>query len=263
METAHDSFDEFLKSQGGAAPSDPGVSEGKDAFEKLIDLVIDSFKVTLNDSIALDANGIIGRQRILIVDNPRYQRATKTIRAQRTIADLKGLDELIESMEEDDEGEGSSEESSEEHSPDATYDIRSSEVPSLGRGSKRKSTGAQETEVRATKETLKPQKRFDKGKMEMRLKLLASKRELMTSTEEEDRENDAMNIFFYAMTKEEMEAEETVEVSEGTRSGMSGLDSEVEDSAAKGLVAKKDERKGMAGFHIEHGADGEEIEVFE
>lgn len=212
--------------------------QAKDEFDTLVTQVIEAFKITLNDSVALDAHGIIGKMRVMIVDSERYQRETRRIRAQQTIADLQEIDRLIDTMkepeEEDEEAEGE---------PDETYDIR----------------GTNKTDVK----TKRTPPRFDKARMETRLKLLSARKDvLMSSKEGEDRETDALNIFFIAMSREEFEAMETVEISEGTRTGSIGLEDDTDaHKKLKGLVQTRAPKEPEAKFHYETRADGEKILV--
>ena len=44
-----------------------------DAFQELVELCIEAYRTTLSDTVALDANGVLGKQRVMILDDERYQ----------------------------------------------------------------------------------------------------------------------------------------------------------------------------------------------
>jgi hypothetical protein len=247
-------------------------TESGDPFEKLITLCIKSFSVTFNDTIALDANGVIGKQRVMILDNERYQRETRKLKAKRTIDDLKDIDALMDGMDDAEEKEGEEEEGAVELTPDEDerpdagltvdfteeYDIR--DPDSAKKIIEKKKREAAKTIVAEKKSVGRPpntkRKYFDKSKVEMRLKLLASRRDILDSSKgEEEKETDALNIFFIPVTKEEFERISTVEVSEG--SGDNAFDaaetSKAQNQALGGALSKKvkEGMKPSADFHIE------------
>lgn len=294
-------------------------NEDRDYFEDLVSACIASFGVVLSDKLALDANGVIGKQRVLVMDNDRYQRETRKLRARQTITELEEIQGLLgnidgkdEDEEEPDDGDAPEEIQPEEigpdpmeeyrkleremlasidaHAPDdPDYDIRDPEAWDRKRAEKRAAVekelaGAKrraEKEARARKKAAEERaksskktttasastrktKRFDKSVIEMRLKLLQTRRGILDAQQgEEEREGDALNIFFIPVTAEEFAAIETVEVSKGTAGADLDPDS---DPAAKALgqgmteeVNKRKLNTGV-GYHYER-INGESVMV--
>jgi hypothetical protein len=230
----------------------------KDDFEKLIDLCVESFNIVYNDSVALDANGVIGKMRVLIVANDRYQRETRKAKARRTIDELSEVNDLMEDV----DSFGSVDETTTSEAPDVTlddddYDIRGA-IIDKSKGKK----GKGKKEMPKT-EVSRPA-RFDKAKLDMRLKLLQQRRDILSDQEvTEDQEQNALNIFFIAVTREEFEELDTVEISEGSSSAPEAFDTEStpEQKAALGATnSRKGKIKESVSYHTEM-VDGELIEV--
>jgi hypothetical protein len=257
--------------------------EIKDPFERLIALCIKSFAVTFNDTIALDANGVIGKQRVLILDSERYQRETRKLKAKRTIDDLSDIDGLMQGMDDSDEKEEASyseeeeveeeEEAVPEEEPSVDfaddYDIRDPDsAKKLIERKKKEAAKVITVEKRPVGRPAgnKVRKYFDKAKVEMRLKLLQNRRDILDSNKgEEEKETDALNIFFIPVTKEEFEKLSTVEVFEGAGNddAFAGTEGDAKKDAAlgTGLTRKTKELvKSGSGFHYED-VGGEQIVV--
>ena len=205
-------------------------SEPKDPFMELVRLCISSYGVTYSDSTALDANGVIGKQRIMVLENETYQRETRRLKAQRTIDDLKevnSIQELLTLDYMDDEEEGDE---------DDEFAVKN-------------------------KKDKKPKPLFDKAKTEMRLKLLQQRRDIMNAaSEDEEKESEALNIFFISVTPEEFAALETVEVSEATSHGKEAFKNE-EEAPKKAREKKKvQDVVHPSDFHYEM-IDGEQVAV--
>ena len=83
-------------------------AEKPDDFNELVELCIDTYRITFNDTTALDANGVIGKLRAMILDDVRYKRETKRILARRRIDELREINDLLGevSYEDEDEEEG-------------------------------------------------------------------------------------------------------------------------------------------------------------
>lgn len=274
-----------------------------DAFEDLVQKCIEAFKITLSDATALDANGVIGKERILILENHTYQRETRKIRAQSTINNLKEINDLLEEVNSigGDEGEQEALEEEiqdgidkmiEEHTPEVVddtqdeepevdftepFDIRNPNKRPVGRP-KKGDKGKEKKVVKVAtgpKVTVSPKaeatriiahrSRMDKTKLEMKLKIIDARREVMAELHaNEEVETESLNIFFIALTREEFEALETVEVFDGD-GGNRAFNSE--ESVAVNL-GKKHSAKQLArqlenpdkGFHTET-IDDEEFVV--
>lgn len=253
-----------METQRGLADRSP--------FDELVDRAVAAFAVTFNDTTSLDSLGIIGKQRVLVLEDPSYQARTRMLKAQRTLDDLKEVDELIAGLDEPEEAESQPEpvqvvpDPSEEELGE--FDIRAAAAGKPGRKKKKKEIPTLEPKVAAPRG--RPRTKFDKGKMEMRLRLLQQRREIMDeSSGGEEQEADAMNIFFIAVTPEEFARMETVEISEGTSSSRE-LDSgeSVPAKAALGsaqLASQAHDRqpKSSSGIRYEEGEDGEKIMVVE
>lgn len=263
------------------------------AFEELVTRVIEAYRLTYNDTTSLDSLGVLGKQRILILENARYKRETKILKAQRTLRDLKEIDNLIEDIDrfEDDEelppaaapaivpdGEDEPAEQLEpelEPEPEDDewkYDPRNPDAIKRPKGKEK----VKAKEVKTEKEkkpvgrppssaSVSPPsrpKKFDKSSMDMRLRLLAQRREIMdTVTDEDERESDAMNLFFIPVTAEEMAEMDTVEVTEGTRVD-ADFGSDIPAGAKTALGSKniKNARSAGPGFHFEE-EGGERVVV--
>ncbi len=228
-----------------------------DSFEELVTLCIDAYGITFSDTVALDANGVIGKMRVLIMENVRYQRETRKLKARRTINDLKEVNELIEGINKSDEELPPEPEPEEEVVPEEVeeFDIRK-------KGAKAKKKPPQKkTPPKTTAKDIKKGS-FDKSKIDTRLKLIQERREILSArSDEEEKTNESINIFFVAVTKEEFEVIETVEVSESTSSN---ADFDKSDDAsvktALGSAVLKEAKKSSV-FHYE--GEGDERTLIE
>jgi hypothetical protein len=256
------------------------MSKGKDPFEALIDECIKAFGIAYNDTTALDATGVIGKDRVLIIDNPRYQRETRKLRAQRTINDLKEVDNLIGDCNKipegalDDDDDGNPIEDAPEEGfvpeevvvPDDEYDIRK------GKSRKKKD---KEPPVKPPKieKPVRPKKqnsvqKFDKGKFDIKIRLIQQRREILDASKGgEEKETDALNIFFIPVTNEEFRNIDTVEVTDATTvpGDPYAQDSGAEAKLAIGesmLAATKKGKRSSTAFHYEEDSEtGEKILV--
>lgn len=269
----------------------------KDSFEELVTLCIEAYKITYSDTTALDANGVLGKQRVMILEDERYQRETKIIKARRTISDLREIQELTEELTDEEEGQAEfdieeeaeeeedeeDEEEEEEEDLDGldeieAFDIRNRAASERAREKKRlekqkekekkekekeRKKKLQEKENAASRPA-KPPKVFDKAKLEMRLKLIAQRREILAKvTNEEEKEGDALNVFFIPVTREEFEKIGTVEVSTGVSTASNAFDGAEEDEISRKLKEKKQAaglEDGGTAFHYEE-IDGEMVMV--
>jgi len=246
-----------------------------DAFLTLVKKCVKAYSVVYNDTTALDSLGIIGKQRVLILEDDYYQCETRKLKAQRTLKDLKEVDTLLSSIDElEEEERKAANEPKREDVEEEDEEIQEEEQPPIDeydiRGAIKKPKKKDKKPDKAKKPVGRPPGRprvkFDKTKIETRLKLLSQRREIMDAEKgSEDREDEAMNIFFIPVTKEEFEKLSTVEISEGT-----AAKSEFEGTLSQGakiavgsriLKATTSREVSVAGFHYEENEMGEDIMV--
>ena len=266
---AHDEFD----------LADLPSEDSPDYFEKLLDNCINAFRISYSDTVALDANGVIGKQRVLVMDNPRYQRETKQLKAKKTLADMRVIQDLSKEIEEaGDEEEEEPEEIVPDELPDpyieeteekdfTDFDVRNPEKFTKKQEAERKK---REKEIAAKKKEQekaaaaaakkgpgRPAKKkgWDKGSIELRLKLFQQQRAMLAEEKgEEEREGDALNIFFIPVTAEEMASLTNVEISVGTSDSKDGFKEDEEKAVKEKLndsVKKADDLSGGTAFHYE------------
>lgn len=235
----------------------------ENAFEELVTLCIEAYKITFSDTTALDANGVLGKQRVMIMEDERYQRETKIIRAQKTIEDLREIEALTKEIEDEDEDEEDLEFDLDEE--ETLSDLDEIESFDIRNRDKSKKLLEKKKKEKAKTASEKPKKVFDKAKMDMRLKLIAQRREVLSSVKnEEEKEGDALNIFFIPVTREEFEKIGTVEVSTGVSTKANAFDATEEDEIAKKLKKKKEENgltDGGSAFHYEEDENGDMVLV--
>jgi hypothetical protein len=211
-----------------------------DYFKVLMDNCIIAFRITYSDSTALDANGVVGKLRPMILDDPYYKSETKKIRAQKIIDDLSELNNIQRTVtyEEDDEEE--------EEEKVREYDIRNP-------------ASSEEPKVK------KPKKLFDKSQIDLQMKIFQAKRDLLAENKgEEEKEGDAINYFFVPVSREEFERMKTIEVSEGSGDGADAYAKD-ESDAIQAVTGKDAETQGLGEFadlggeaHYEE-IDGEKV----
>lgn len=209
-------------------------------FNVLVDNCITAFRITLSDVVALDANGVIGKLRPMILDDPRYKSETKIIRAKKTIDDLSELKDIQRSLEyeEDDEDEEVRQE----------FDIRNKDLGEAPR-------------------VKKPKKLFDKTQIDLKMKIFQAKRDLLAESKgEEEKEGDAINYFFVPITRDEFEKLKVVEISDASGEGKDAYKDE-SSSTVDAYTGKDSETPGIGGLvnlgsagRIEM-VDGEEVMI--
>ena len=217
-----------MADQGNEITYLPLPDEGtKDYFKILVQNCIRTYARTYSDMVALDANAVLGKMRVMILDDPTYRRETKKIKAQKTINDLGELATIKRSIEYADDD-------------DAGYDIRG---------------GKSE----------KPAKTFDKQQIDAQLKLFQLRNEIYAQASEgEEKEGNSLNIFFVPITKEDFEAMKTVEISEGSDDDSTVFnddESKTEDTrnALLGIEARETSRE----MHYEIDEDGKDVLVIQ
>lgn len=282
-------------------------AEKPDDFDELVELCIDTFRITYSDATSLDANGVIGKLRAMILDDVRYKKETKRLLAKRRISELQEVNDLIGEVSDTDDYDEEEEEEPQpvvldedegeiiveyEEPPEIEYDARMSDDErkkleanrerviekrkkeaakkaadlQRDRDKRNKEREKEEAKRKKEKEEAKPKKLFDKTKIELRMKLLQQRRDIFKEeTESEDKEGDALNVFFFSVSREEFEKLKTVEVSVGTSVASAAFKDDDESEAAKLLNARKKENSevrldGGTVFHYEQ-VDGEEFVV--
>jgi hypothetical protein len=256
------------------------MAKNKDPFEELIDECINAFGIAYNDTTALDATGVIGKDRVLVIDNPRYQRETRKLRAQRTLNDLQEINNLIVDCNKMPEEELVEEEETvvpdeapnevlkadeEDLGPDDTYDVRNKKS-----GRDKKEKAKKPIEAPKQPKSPKPPKllvtnKFDKGKFDIKIRLIQQRREILDASKGgEEKETDALNIFFIPVTKEEFEKIDTVEALEATENTSDpyaqGSTVDAERAIGEGVL-KATKKRSSTAYHYEEEADGEKILV--
>ena len=196
----------------------------RDWFDELVTACIRSYGAVFSDKLALDANGVIGKQRVLVMENERYQRETKKLLAKHTIDDLAEIDDLMSAIAhpgdteedgepaEDDGGEFGPGAAPEEIEPEEPlppipeftepYDVRHPEEwkarkAAFDKAAKKKHDAEvarrNREALRRQKEaakageprvTVKKTKRFDKTLVETRLKLIQERRRILDAQTE-------------------------------------------------------------------------------
>lgn len=199
-----------------------------DSFEVLRDRVIDNYKKLLNQGLALDASRVQGKMRAMILRDPVFVRETRAIRAEKYLRELDEIEDIYEAAQRlGDEGD--------------SWDDSSGRD---GAGKKKKSS--------------------DKDSLAMQLKAASMRRELMSLTAEDssDNEESAVNFFFTALTREEMEALKQVEVNAGSsddEASFAAMKGEDEQDVAAKARKRKQEAEALYGDSPE--TDGEPVMV--
>lgn len=195
-----------------------------DAFRALVRKVIESYKKLLNQGMALDVCRVQGKMRAMILRDSEFIKETRAIRAEKYLNELNEIEDIYQAatrMGQDDDD----------------YDDRAASGRDLMDGRKRKSGDKKKSN--------------DKDALAMQLKAASMRRELMSLTADDasDNEESAVNFFFTALTREEMEMMKQVEVNHGTASedgafkGMSGEDTN--DVAAQAKKRKEQTKQKM------------------
>lgn len=199
-----------------------------DSFEVLRDRVIDSYKKLLNQGLALDASRVQGKMRAMILRDPVFVRETRAIRAEKYLRELDEIEDIYEAAQRlgDD--------------ADAWDDSSGRD----GSGKRKKSS--------------------DKDSLAMQLKAASMRRELMSLTAEDssDNEESAVNFFFTALTRDEMENLKQVEVNEGSSddgASFAAMKGEDEQDVAAKARKRKQEAEALYGGEAED--DGEPVMV--
>lgn len=187
------------------------MAENQDAYNELVDKVIEAYRKLLNQGMALDVCRVQGKMRAMILRDGRFVAETRAIRAEKYLRELNEIEDIYKAAT---KLGGNSEDNSGRDG---------------GRGGKNS----------------------DKDALGMQLKAAAMRRELMSLTAEDtgDNEESAVNFFFTALTAEEMEKMKSIEVHHGTAAdsdtfkGMSGENTN--DVAAQAKKRKEQTKQKM------------------
>jgi hypothetical protein len=151
--------------------------DSPDYFRLLVRNCIETYKELPNDTKCLDYNRVSGKLRALVLDDEEYRQETRNIHARQRLEELREIDHLAKlAFNEDDDD----------------TDFR-------GRGRKKKVSCA------------------DKDMLTIRFKAAQMRRELIAALDENNgaSEQDALNLMFVGMTREEIEKSAKDEIYEG------------------------------------------------
>ena len=162
----------------------------KDYYKILVENCIQAYAELQDDGLALDLNGVIGKDRAIVLDNSDYRRETRKIRAKKYLDEINEIKDISDRL---DKLEKLEKENAED------YDIR---------GGGKKGKKGKNGEVISRKD-------FE-DQVKIRMKVAEMRRELFFKKgDEENDEANALNIFFVSVTQEEFEKLETTEVHYG------------------------------------------------
>jgi len=161
----------------------------------LIDACIMAFEKFGDDAMSLDYMGVTGKTRPLVLENERYRTMTKQSRAEKFLEEINEIEQISKQLKDTAPKE-------------SAYDARNpKDVDSY---------------VKDVKDTLA-----------LRLKVADMRRDILSIQKtKEAEENDALNVFFIALSAEEFAAMDNVEIHEGTDSA------KFEDASKKSIAPK-------------------------
>jgi hypothetical protein len=166
-----------------------------DYVEKLVDACIFAFVKFGDDTMALDYIGVTGKTRPIVLENERYKTETKRARAEKFLEEIDEIEEISRQLKDTAPKE-------------SQYDVRNPKDS--------------DNYVKDVKDTLA-----------LRLKVADMRREVLSIQKSKDaEENDALNVFFIALTPAEFEAMSNVEIHEGTDAA------KFEESSKKSVAPK-------------------------
>jgi hypothetical protein len=177
-----------------------------DEFDLLVESCVAAYEKTLNDTLALDYNQVLGKMRSMVLDNETYKKRTRSIRARRFMEEAEELDNLFNLAK---KADGVDEDDPESCDPRA------------GSGKK--------TDKKATKSSV------DKDEINMRFKVSQERRQFLRldNNSDNDGESEALNFFFVPLDREEFERLSVAEVSDGVGGGGDAFSVESESSEEK------------------------------
>jgi hypothetical protein len=157
-----------------------------DYFRILVHNCIETFKELPSDELCLNYNKVLGKLRVMVLDDEEYKQETRNIYAKQKLEELQELGELMRSSPAD------------EDIPDE--DDQEASDPRNRKRLKKKSPGG-----------------MDKETIAMRLKAVQLRRELIASLNEESNtsERDSTNFLHVAVMREEIEKAAAHEIYDG------------------------------------------------
>lgn len=180
----------------------------EDEQEELIDRCINAFAKLQDDTLALDFIGVKGKLRPIVLKDERYRTETRKLKARLYMNEIDDIESLMKEL--DKNSEVLEEEG---------YDVRNPRE-------------------------VKDYEREKKDDMNMRLKLMSMRRDLLSVTKQKEvDEADALNIFFVPLTREEFEKMQNVEIHDGGDVDISRGDES--NSIVKGILASREEEDDM------------------
>lgn len=200
-------------------------NETKDAYEQLVDRCINAYRKLLNNGMALDVCRVQGKMRSIILKDQRYLTETRAIKAEQYLTELEQVEGIYNAstkmgMNFDDSYEGDD-----------------------GRDG---GPVDQKKVINAQKEALA-----------MQLKAAQMRRDLMNLTAEsaDDKEEDAINFFFTALTADEMRKIRQVEINEGSEDesdAFKAMKKEEENDLASQALRRKEQTRETHGLSTEN-----------
>lgn len=182
-----------------------------DYYSMAVDAAIAAFAKLQDDTRALDYIGVRGRFRPLILKDEKYIVETRRLKAKMFMEEVDQVEDLIQEL---DETEPAEEE----------YDVRNPKQ-------------AAEYE------------RDKKDQLNMRLKLMSMRRELLSLNKESRAEEaDAVNVYYIAMTREEFEKMQNVEIHLGSKGDDVLVDDTKKEALAKSIKQMVSDEEDMPFF---------------
>ena len=192
-----------------------GAKEKAIQISKMVEQCIEEYKVFLNDTMSLDAAGIYGKYRALVLSDETYRVRTRQIRALRVKKDIQEVDDIYkeitnisEIIEDTDDLEEDT--FTADDFMDNPFDI------DKRLGSKNKDKKKESKQPDKTKKSKDSIIKHSKDLLAMKFKASELRRSMqnINKIEEEAEEANAINYFFIPLTREEFEELEITEVHE-------------------------------------------------
>lgn len=170
-------------------------------FDALVEACIVAFEKFGDDAMALDYMGVTGKIRPLVLENERYRTMSKQSRAEKFLEEIDEIEQISRQLKDTAPKE-------------SAYDSRNPKDV--------------DNYVKDVKDTLA-----------LRLKVADMRRDILSIQKtKEAEENDALNVFFIALTAEEFAAMDNVEIHEGTDAAK--FDESKKSVAPKGSGTEED-----------------------
>jgi hypothetical protein len=180
-----------------------------DYFRLLVRNCIETYKELPNDAMCLDYNRVSGKLRALVLDDEEYRRETRNIYAKQRLEELYEIDNLskLTLNVEEEEGDGD-------------------EIAPRGK-EKKKKTGA-----------------VDKDTLNMRIKTVQMRRELIAALNEDNSasERDAAYFMYVPISEEEFRNIQTDELYDGDTDGALDELTDRKEKAPEGTSGKVQNR---------------------